>query len=188
MGLLAKHHLFAKKSKCTFACEEVEYLGHIILRKGVKIDPRKTAAMQQWPIPKDIKALRGFLGLTDSYRKSVKGYSQIAAPLTTLLKKNSFSWTDKAEQAFNHLKLAISNPPVLALPDFSQTFTMECDTSGLGLGAVLMQNSRPIAFHSQALKGKALTLSTYEKELLALVKAVKKWRAYLVQKALSYQD
>ena len=69
---------------------------------------------------------------------------------------------------------------MLALPDFSQTFTMECDTSGLGLGAVLMQNSKPIAFHSQALNGKALTLSTYEKELLALVKAVKKRRSYLV--------
>ena len=97
MGLLAKHHLFAKKSKCMFACEEVEYLGHIILREDVKIDTRKTTAMRQWPIPRDIKALRGFLGLTDSYRKSVKGYSQIAAPLTALLKKNSFSWTDKAD-------------------------------------------------------------------------------------------
>ena len=146
----------------------------------MKPDPRKTAAMQQWPIPHDVKALRGFLGLTGYYRTFVKGYGLIAAPLIALLRKDSFTWTPAASKAFQLLKDAMSSPSVLALPDFTKPFVVECDASGLGVGAVLMQNQRPIAYNSQALKGKALAFSTYEKELLALVVAVKKWRPYLL--------
>ena len=87
---LAKHQLYAKQSMCMFATNEVEYLGHLISGKGVRIDPMKTVAMQQWPVPKDVKALRGFLGFTGYYKKFVKGYGQIVAPLTSLLKKESF--------------------------------------------------------------------------------------------------
>jgi len=180
LEVLVKHQLYAKQSKCVFACKEVEYLGHLIAGDGVRKDPRKTIAMQQWPIPKDVKALRRFLGLTIYYRKFVKGYGQIAAPLTTLLSKDSFIWNSEASHAFQLLKDAMSNHLVLALPDFCKSFVVECDASGVGVGAVLMQNQRPIAYHSQALKGKSLALSTYEKELLALVVAVKKWRPYLL--------
>ena len=176
LRMLAKNQLYAKMSKCMFACLEVEYLGHIISGEGVKTDPKKILAMQEWPVPKDVKCLRGFLGLTGYYRKFVKGYGHIAAPLTTLLRKNSFSWGAEAEAAFHQLKLAISSPPVLALPDFTKTFTVECDASGSGIVVVLMQEQQPIASHSQVLKGTALALSIYEKELLALISTVKKWR------------
>ena len=180
LELLQKNQLYAKRSKCVFGCPEVEYLGHIISGQGVSVDPRKTTDMMIWPTPTSVKALKGFLGLTGYYRKFIKNYGQIAAPLTALLRKNAFVWFAEAELAFHQLKVVVSQPPVLALPNFNQTFIIECDASGRDLGAVLMQNQRPIAFHSQTLKGKALQLSTYEKELLALVTIVYKWRPYLL--------
>jgi hypothetical protein len=146
----------------------------------VRADPSKLEAMLQWSVPTTIKSLRGFLGLTGYYRKFIRGYGIIVAPLTALLKKNSFLWTSEATAAFLQLKDAVTSPPVLRLPDFSQTFTIECDACATGIGAVLMQEGRPIAFLSQAVKGQALHLSTYEKELFSLVTAVQKWRPYLL--------
>lgn len=155
-------------------------MGHIILKTGVKVDPKKIAGMQEWPISHNLKALRGFLGLTGYYRKFVQDYGMIVAPLTALLRKDSFLWTEKALEAFNQLKQAMSNLPVLKVPNFSKQFVVECDASGEGLGVVLMRKGQLVAYLSQALKGKSLTLSTYEKELLAVVMAVRKWRHYLL--------
>jgi hypothetical protein len=140
----------------------VEYLGHIVSH-GVNVAPNKIKAMREWPIPKTLKKLRVFLGLTSYYRKFVKNYGQITTPLTILLKKESFSWIEEATKAFEKLKEAMCMNPVLATPDFTKRFIVECDALGHGIGAVLMQEGRPLAFESSQLKGKNLVKPIYEK-------------------------
>lgn len=178
--LLQQNQLLVKFSKCSFAKQELEYLGHIIGRNGVATDPSKLSAVVQWPKPKTLKDLRGFLGLTGYYRRFIRHYGILAQPLTHLLKKGIlFQWGPEQNQAFELLKEAMSQAPVLALPDFAQSFVLETDACNTGIGAVLMQNGHPVAFLSQALCSRSQTLSTYEKECMAIILAVDKWRAYL---------
>ena len=179
LAILKKNNIFVKRGKCKFGQTAVQYLGHIISQDGVCVDPEKVSAMVQWPQPRSPRAMRGFLGLTGYYRKFIQDYGKIAAPLTQMLRKNSYQWSDKAVTAFEKLKNAMTRAPVLALPDFARQFVVECDACGSGIGAVLRQE-RPIAFYSQALHGKNLMMSTYEKEMLALVMVVCKWKHYLL--------
>ena len=116
----------------------MEYLGHIVSHEGVKVDPNKIKAIKEWKVPTTIKQLWGFLGLSGYYRNFVKSYGRISAPLTTLLKKYAFSWTLEATKAFEHLKEEMCLALVLAMPDFTKTFIVECDVSGNGIGVVLM--------------------------------------------------
>lgn len=179
-SLMRKHQFFAKASKCAFGVQQIEYLGHIVSVNGVATDPEKIAAMVNWPTPKSLKELRGFLGLTGYYRRFIKAYGQTAKPLTKLLQSEKLSWTEEAQQAFIQLKKALAEAPVLSMPDFSREFVVETDASGKRIEAVLMQDKHPIAFVSKALVLKHMGLSVYEKELLALVLAVTKWRSYLL--------
>jgi hypothetical protein len=176
---LREHKLYMKSSKCSFAQIQLEYLGHIISDRGVAIDPSKTEDMLKWPVPTNVTELRGFLGLTGYYRKFVKYYGVIAIPLTQLLKKNQFIWSEQAQEAFEALKQAMVSTLVLALPDFQQSFIVETDACESGIGATLLQKDQHVAFLSKALSNQHKHLSIYEKEFLALIMAVDKWRQYL---------
>ena len=157
---------------CSFGMEEVEFLGQIVGRKGVRVDPKKIQAMQDWPQPKTLKSLRALLGRTGCYNKFFHNYGHISRPLTHFLKKKSFISTDEAQQAFIGLKHAMCSTLVLALPNFTKSFVIECDASSMGIGVVLMQEGRPLAFTNQQLSGKQLGQSTYEKDMMAILHAV----------------
>ena len=169
----------------------MEYIGHILSHEGVKVDPNKIKSIKEWKFPTTIKQLRGFLELTGYYCKFFKNYGRIETPLTTLLKKEAFSWTPEATKAFEHLKEKMCQSPILATPSFTKTFIVEFDTSGNGIGVVLIQEGRPIAFESRPIKGKYLLKPIYEKEILEILHALKQWKHYLMErhfKVKKYHD
>ena len=166
-----------KLSKCDFERPEVKFLGHIVGQHGVKVDTDKVAVVQNWPTPTNMRAVRSFLGLAQYFRRFIENFSKIAAPLTHLTKKDTpFRWDDNCEQAFNHLKHALTHAPVPALPDFSRHFEVICDASVEGIGAVLTQEGRPLAYESRKLQPAEVRYTTGEQELLAIVHALKIWR------------
>ncbi|WVZ14637.1 hypothetical protein V8G54_012203 [Vigna mungo] len=164
--ILADHKLYAKMSKCSFGLEQIDYLGHIVSSHG--------------PVPKTIKQLRGFLGLTGYYRRFIRGYATIANPLKNVLMKDNFKWSNEAFNAFLALKNAITTTPVLSLPEFSKSFVLETDASGSGIGAILSQDRHPIAFFSKKLSTRLAKQLAYTREFCAITEAIAKFRHYLL--------
>ena len=175
------HHQFTLKlSKYSFAQEQVEYLGHLVSHHGVEPLPSKVDAIQQWLILRTTKALKSFLGLAGFYRRFIKGYATIAAPLVKATTSDTLRWTADTQASFENLKHALSSAPVLALPDFTLPFMVETDAFGVGMGVVLSQQGHPIAYFSKPFSAKLLCSSTYVRELFAITAAIKKWRQYLL--------
>ncbi|KAA0039461.1 Ty3/gypsy retrotransposon protein [Cucumis melo var. makuwa] len=180
LAVLRQHELYANQKKCHFAQEKIEYLGHVISGEGVAVDPEKIKVISDWPQPTNVKETRGFLGLTGYYRRFVRNYGTIAAPLTQLLKKGGFNWTEETTLAFDRLKSAMMSLPVLALLDFTKQFEIEADASGYGIGVVLVQDKRPVAYYSHTLALRDRGRPVYERELMAVVLAVQRWHPYLL--------
>ncbi|KAK4417115.1 Retrovirus-related Pol polyprotein from transposon [Sesamum alatum] len=178
--VLTDHSLVVKLPKCSFGVPSVEYLGHIISAAGLTADPAKLQTMSNWPTPTSVSTLRGFLGLTGYYRRFVRQYATIAAPLTDLLKGPSFLWTPSDEATFQALKTAMLTLPVLRLPDFSLPFDVTTDASQVAVGAVLSQQRQPIAYFSKKISLAMQASSAYEREMYAITEAVQKWRHYLL--------
>jgi hypothetical protein len=173
MGHLREHSLAVKQSKCSFGASTVAYMGHVISAEGVAMDADKVAEVHAWPTPHTVQAVSGFLGLTGYYRKFIRGYRDIAALLTQLLKQESFRWSSAAMAAFDALKNALTSAPVLQLLDFDKLFVVDCDASGFSYGAVIHQGAGPLAFFSHAIAPHHAKLVAYERELIGLVKAVR---------------
>ncbi|WVZ98072.1 hypothetical protein U9M48_043553 [Paspalum notatum var. saurae] len=162
--------LFGNIEKCIFCTQRVTFLGYVVTPQGIEVDSKKIDAIREWPTPTTITQIRSFLGLAGFYRRFVPNFSSIAAPLHELTKKDApFSWGDSREVAFTTLKDKLTHAPLLQLPDFNKVFELECDASGIGIGAVLLQEGKPVAYFSEKLSGASLRYSTYDKELYALV-------------------
>lgn len=172
-------------AKSHFCVTKVNYLGYVISQKGITTDPEKVSAITKWPVPQNLKQVRGFLGLAGWYRRFVENFSDIVTPITELLStKKKFKWNPEANEAFEKLKTLLTSTPVLVNPNFEEKFFLHCDASDYAIGAVLIQLDeqgceRPIAFMSKKLNSAQRNYSVTEKECLAAVEAIKRFRCYL---------
>jgi hypothetical protein len=177
---LRDHRLYAKFSKCEFWLDSVKFLGHTISSEGISVDPTKVQEVMDWKPPTSVHQIRSFLGLARYYRRFIPDFSKIAKPMTELLNKEiKFHWDDKCEEAFHTLRKLLTTAPVLAQPDCTKPFDAYCDASGTGLGCVLMQNNRVIAYASRALRNHEQNYPTHDLELAAVIHALNIWRHHL---------
>ncbi|KAD2393381.1 hypothetical protein E3N88_40358 [Mikania micrantha] len=176
LELLATEKLYAKFSKCEFWLREVQFLGHVINEKGIHVDPSKIEAIKQWEAPRTPSDIRQFLRLAGYYRHFIENFSKIAQPLTMLTQKDrKFDWEEKQEKAFQLLNQKLCNAPIRTLPDGTDNFVVYCDASHHGLGCVLMQKDKVIAYASRKLKVHEKNYTTHDLELGAVVFALKIW-------------
>lgn len=162
----------------------MDYLGHVVSAKGLQVDPKKTESVSKWLTPQNPKELKQFLGLASYYRRFVPNFAHIAGPLHQLTEKGRcWSWTRECEEAFNSLKAKLASAPILTFPQFHLPFTIDCDASNSGLGAVLSQKANDgehvVTYASRTLTRAERRYSATCKEMLALVWAIQVFRPYL---------
>jgi len=180
LDVLREHQLYGKLSKCKFWLKEVQFLGHVISAQGIVVDPTKVETVMNWERPQTVSEVRSFLGLAGYYRRFVDGFSKLVSPMKQLTRQDQpFAWTDSCERCFEEMKIRLTTSLVLAIPDTAKTFEVYCDASYQGLGCVLMQEKRPVAYASRQLKVHEKNYSMHDLELAAVVFALKTWRHYL---------
>ncbi|XP_070025653.1 uncharacterized mitochondrial protein AtMg00860-like [Nicotiana sylvestris] len=168
--------LYAIFSKYEFWLDSVAFLGHVVSVEGIQVDPKKIEAVQNWPRPTSAIEIRSFLGLAGYYHRFLEGFSSIAAPLTRLTQKGApFRWSDEYEVSFRKLKTALTTASVLVLSTGSGTYAVYCDASRIGLGAVLIQGDKVIAYASLQLKVNGKNYPIHDLELAAIVHALNIW-------------
>ncbi|PNX87148.1 retrotransposon-related protein, partial [Trifolium pratense] len=180
LQVLREKQLYANLGKCEFWLEEVKFLGHVISKEGIAVDPSKVEAVVAWERPNTATEIRSFVGLAGYYRRFIEGFAKIVAPLTNLTRKNQiFAWTDDCEKSFQLMKEKLTTSPVLVLPQPAEPYEVYCDASYQGLGCVLMQHKQVVAYASRQLKTHEKNYPTHDLELAAIVFALKIWRHYL---------
>ena len=187
LQLLIKYQLYAKAEKCEFHTTSTTFLGYIISPGGVAMDEKKVNAVLNWPEPTTLKELQRFLGFANFYRRFIRNFSTVVAPLTSMVKKGAhrLQWSESTHQAFQTLKQRFSNAPILCHPDPSLPFIVEVDASNTGIGAILSQRPdpaaklHPCAFYSRKLNSAERNYSVGDRELLAMKAAFEEWRHWL---------
>ena len=180
--ILRENKIFSKLTKCRFAKSELEYLGHVVGKDGIKVDPRKIETVITWTRPNNVSQLRSFLGLSNYFRRSIQGYSALVAPLTHLSRKDvKYIWTEQCQKYFEGVKYALIHAHVLSLPVpiFGERFEVIRAASLLGIGAILLQICRPIAFESRKLTHAEKNYTTCGQESTTVVHALRTWRCSL---------
>jgi hypothetical protein len=181
LGKLRQHQLYAQFSKCEFWMEEVAFPGHVLSAKGVAIVPSKIEAVSKWQSPKSMMEIRCFLSLAGYYRRFIEKFPKIAKPMMELLKSNTpYVWSDKCEDSFQELKTRLTTTPILTLPDARKDFVVYCDASRQGLGCVLMQGGKVVAYASRQIRKHEENYPTHDLELATVIHMLKIWRHYLM--------
>ena len=178
--VLRDHQFYAKFIKCEFWLTEVKFLGHVLSALGVSVDLEKVEVVMRWERLKSVFEICRFLGLAGYYRRFIEDFSQLATPMTKLTRKKvKFEWHDLYEKAFQELKMRLTSAPILIVPEQRQRYTVYCDASKDGLGCVLMQSGRLMAYGSRQIKNHELNYPTHNMELAVIVFALKFWCHYL---------
>ncbi|XP_073120147.1 uncharacterized protein [Henckelia pumila] len=173
---LSAEHLYANLKKHVFCTSELVFLGFVVSAQGVKVDEENVSVIRDCPTPMSIGQIRSFHGLASFYRRFVKDFSTLAVPMTAVIKKNiPFHWGEEQEKSFIITKKKLINTPLLVLPDFTNTFEIECDASGVDIGGVLTQGGQPVEYFSEKLSGASLNYPIYDKEFYALVRVLETW-------------
>ena len=182
---LQKNDLYLRPEKCEFEQEQIEYLGLVIREGEVQMDPVKVAAVRDWPTPRNLRDLRGFLGFANFYRRFIQNFAQIAQPLNDLTRKNiAFDWGTKQQEVFDTLHTAFTSAPILMLWDPDRPTHIEVDASGYATGGALLQKQddglwHPVAFRSASMQAAERNYEIYDCEMLAVIEALKDWRSFL---------
>ena len=169
LDILQTERLFINLEKSEFCKDKLIFLGSVISANGLSMDPEKVKAILEWPIPQNITEVKSFHGLVNFYKRFIRNFSGISAPLTDCTRGNKFNWTKATTVSFEQLKKRVTEAPILTLPNFDKLFTVECDASRVAIGGVLSQEGRPIAFFNEKLNESKQKYSTYDKELYAAV-------------------
>jgi len=190
---LEENDLFVKPEKCKWKVREVEFLGVVIDPKGIEMQKEKVEEVLNWPVPRNVKEVQKFLGLTNYYRRFIKDFARIAAPLHVLVRKEQkWKWKKEQEKAFGKLKAVFTTEPVLAFPDIDKEMRVEVDASDYAIGGVLLTKCkdgkwRPVAFVSKLLNATECNYEIHDKEMLTVIRCLEAWRYYLEGAKLEFK-
>nr|GEV62317.1 hypothetical protein [Tanacetum cinerariifolium] len=180
--VLDQERLYGNLEKCEFFSNQVSFLGYLASAQGIQVDEKKVQAIHDWPVPQSIQQVRSFHSLASFYRRFIKNFSTNVSPMTEVTRFKIFTWTPQAQRAFDEIKQQLSSTSVLALPCFQEVLEVECDASGVGIGAVLSQLNRPVAYFSEKLNDAKRRYTTYDKEFYAIIRALEHCQHYLISK------
>jgi hypothetical protein len=184
LQVIREHKLYAKLSKCSYYQKKIHYLGHIISKYGIVMEPEKIEAIREWSVPKNVTEVKSFMGLVGYYKSFIVGFSRISHPITSLQRKEKkFQWTKECERSFQQLKQLLTSAPILRIANPNEDFVVCKDACKEGLGGILSQNGFVVCYESRKFKEHESLYATHNLELAVIVHALKKWRHYLMGKS-----